>query len=173
MAKLKLKSVQNGTEIENPNLLDNGAPNYVNDQGYTIVGSGIFDNSGNLMTEGQISVDGGREIIYLGNFPRFLATARWGSGIFDIPVSFNENGGCVPVMFEIDPNYLDYYSGYEVINANGLEVEELWLSPFTVKLSVNYILKKTNGWGQTSGTTYDLFSIPFSYIPPEPEEDEE
>lgn len=167
MAKLKLKTVQNGTGNEGQNLLENGSPSYVNDDGYSIVGSGIFDNSGNLVTEGQIQVDAGNEVLYLGNYPYFRVTASWGSGVFEIPVHQNDDKGCVPVIFEVDQEYLDFSPGYEVFNANGLEVDEVWISAFTVILSIYYVLKQPNGMGQTSGTTYDLFSIPFSYIPPQ------
>lgn len=171
MSKLKLKTVQNGTESGNPNLMDNGSYDYIDGSGYVINGSGVFDASGNVILEGQIRVDAGNVILYLGNIPSFRVTATWESGLFDLPVIQTGNNGCVTVSFVVDENYIDFPASYEVFNLNGLEVEEHWMSPFTAVLSIYYILKQPQGMGQTSGHTYDIFSLPCTYIPPQPHDE--
>ena len=87
MAKLKLKTVQNGTEVENPNLMESGSYDYVDCSGYVIIGSGVYDNSGNLVDEGWIEVEAGRTIVEIGVDPIFQVDVSWDSGDFALPLS--------------------------------------------------------------------------------------
>lgn len=137
MAKLKLKTVQNGTEGEMANLMDSGSYSYVNDQGYIIVGSGVLDNSGNIVEKGWIEIESGYEVYHLGYNPTLEIEFSWDSGIFTLPIStsYGSDGyaPCVNCAYS-DPVVVN--SIYPV--GQILSVRDFGLSPLCRRLTIEY-----------------------------------
>ena len=166
MAKLKLKTVQNGTEGEMANLMDCGSYDYVDCSGYVIIGSGLYDNSGHVVEEGWIEVPSGHEIIITNGIPSFQIEVTWESGNIDIPIPYivGTNGlePCVSVTFEL-LTCLDYPENGEI---SSVSVDAHWITPFTVHLRIPCIIETSN----ESLPVYDLFTyftLPFEYhLPP-------
>lgn len=178
MAKLKLKSVQNGTGIENPNLLDNGAPNYVNDQGVVFFGSGILDNSGNVVDQGWIEIQGGSGYWELGNDPAIIVEYTWGSGNFDLPIPITSGpNGCntcvsmniTDIRFGGSPNWeIDEVSDAIITGITPLTVR--WdFGYMRYRKELNVVYTDHPIMGSETGT----FTFPFIYHEPVSEEEED
>ncbi len=158
MAKLKLKTVQNGTESGNPNLISQG-DYFINNSGQIADNSGnlidlsgyVVDESGNLVHEGKVYIIGGRNTIIadmnkISYTISYYVDVEWASGILDLPIQFDGVNPCVDVNFKVSAPI----EGGE----NLPTLTPKWLSPFIARLDFN----------NTIGL--DLFSIPYSYQKP-------
>lgn len=164
MAKLKLKSVQNGVRGDNVNLMSIGDL-YFDESGNWVDNSGnlILDESGNTINGGYIQIDGGTsEFIvsggsWAGDIVGFTVKATWESGYVNLP--YNDAGGnpIVPIQFEV-LNCIDYTH----INWYTLQVQ--WASSTIAYLTIRYGVSDLTHY--VSGIAYGLFSIPYSIIPP-------
>lgn len=166
MSKLKLKTVQNGTEVENPNLMESGSYDYVDCSGYVIIGSGVYDNSGNLVEDGWMEVSSGYEIVVTNGLPSFQIEVTWDSGNIDIPIPhiMGSNGlePCVPVTFNL-LTCLEYPVEGEV---SDVSIVVHWINPFTALLRVPCNIVTPD----ETTPVYDLFAyftLPYEYhFPP-------
>ncbi len=177
MSKLKLKTVQNGTEVENPNLMESGSYDYVDCSGYVIIGSGVYDNSGNLVEEGQLIIDAGHDELRVGSLPCFQIDVSWDSGVIDLPDGVTGHEPCVAITFdnpillagiEFDVNgeYHDFDTLYGTPN-----VVCDWSNPLFAYLHFTYLLRDKYGvfYGGPENTT---FHLPYRYEPPQNNNDE-
>ena len=165
MAKLKLKTVQNGTEGEMANLMDSGSYDYVDCSGYVIIGSGLYDNSGHVVEEGRLFIDAGHADIDIGSIPAVRVNASWDSGYVDLPISFTFGAGepCIPVSFKFE-HLLGGIGNFVTIEGDVLITEE-WRSPVSARVHASYVLTDENGsYANFSG--FMTFGIPYSYVPP-------
>lgn len=172
MAKLKLKTVQNGTGNESQNLLENGSPSYVNDQGYSIFGSGILDNSGNVVDQGWIEIQGGSGTLELGIDPVITLDVTWGSGdfILPLPVNYGAQGceTCVDVSFGT-PSF-GVSAGWTILDIT--DVESYGLNPLCVRWSFGYTRCRFQDYDHPIlDSETGTFTIPFIYHKPIDEED--
>ena len=168
MSKLKLKTVQNGTEVENPNLMESGSYDYVDCSGYVIIGSGVYDNSGNLVEEGRLVVDAGHADIDIGTVPAIRVNASWDSGSVDLPINFILGAfgyePCFPVNFEYE--LLLTGSGDFDTVIGDVEIKVEWMSPFVSRVHASYTLANGNGAERKFGA-FTPFAIPYYYEPPQ------
>lgn len=172
MSKLKLKTVQNGTEVENPNLMESGSYDYVDCSGYVIIGSGVYDNSGNLVEEGHLLIEAGHMDLEIGDTSTIRLNVSWDSGLVPLPMVFSTGspGGqpCVPVSFEYDSVI------FGIGNCNSVYNDEVnmiidWRTQIRADLYVSYVLTDGRIFFDEHG--WSRFSIPFTYIPPENNDD--
>ena len=164
MSKLKLKTVQNGTEVENPNLMESGSYDYVDCSGYVIIGSGVYDNSGNFVDEGWIEVESGRTIVEIGVDPIFQVDVSWDSGDFALPLSttLGPNGyaPCVTLYFE-ETNIVN--NTHPIQSFPGATI--FGVSPLCMRITIYYNILR----GDAYIHDYDLgyLNIPFIYHAPQ------
>lgn len=182
MAKLKLKSVQNGTESGNPNLMASDSYVYVDCSGYVIVGSGVYDNSGNVVEEGCIVIDAGHDELRVGTEPCFQIDVTWNSGVLELPLAWEtEADGAQPsvnVTFD-DPILIagkrvrslisGYYHDYDILVGTS-EIETQWRTPFLVRINFDYTL--SDGQETIDGQEYGYLFIPYRYERPKNNGDE-
>lgn len=162
MSKLKLKTVQNGTEVENPNLMESGSYDYVDCSGYVIIGSGVYDNSGNLVEEGWIEVPSGNQIVITNGIPSFQVELSWESGNIDIPIPhiMGSNGlePCVPVTFDLLTCF-EYPAGGDLSN---ISLSVHWMNPVTVYIEVPSIVTMPNHTSLLV-KSFAHFTLPYEY----------
>lgn len=188
MAKLKLKSVQNGTESGNPNLMASDSYVYVDCSGYVIVGSGVYDNSGNVVEEGCLVIDEGHDELRFGTEPCLQIDVTWDSGVVNLPLAWlgweaGATGGtpCVSVTFgdsillfgvyAEDPETKIYYHYDYLVESSEVVVEEDWINPFTAYLDIYYTL--TDGHRHFyNAHSYGYFNIPYYYVAPPSDDDD-
>ncbi len=181
MAKLKLKTVQNGTEVENPNLMESGSYDYVDCSGYVIIGSGVYDNSGNLVEEGQLIIDAGSNELRIGTSPCLQLDVSWDSGIIDLPIGGEVSSSgwqpCVtvthddPILFCGITVYFDeeFHHYDTLIETTDLKFE--WGTPLYTHFHFNYLLEDEHRH-LYRGTAYGTFHLPCRYEPPQNNNDE-
>lgn len=163
MAKLKLKTVQNGTEVENPNLMESGSYDYVDCSGYVIIGSGVYDNSGNLVEEGWIQIDSGNECLHVGDDPMFQMEVSWDSGVFNLPLhsTIGTNGYEPYVSFTHEAPVIERSTH---IVGNDISVSSYGETPLCIRLTIEYTIFR--GYSYIHDTATTLFYIPFGYHKP-------
>lgn len=156
MAKLKLKTVQNGLKSNSTNLLGNVAGNYLDESGNVVIESGILDESGNVVDEGTLIISAGTSDQIVGTEPGFVVTATWESGNIQLPCS---DFPAVNTNFEVEPLYDPFY-----VIEGSFSVETEWFSLTGARISINYT--SSNGRHREERVESDFFNIPYSYIPP-------
>ena len=178
MAKLKLKAVQNGAEGENLNLMESGSNDYVDGSGYVIIGSGVYDNSGNLVEEGQLIIDAGHDEIRVGTLPCFQIDVSWDSGVIDLPlggeVGASGSQPCVTVTFDdpiliagarvLDMNNGGYHDYDILIGTSAITCE--WGTPLFAHFHFDYTLQGV-GVDHYEGREHGTFHLPYRYEPPQ------
>lgn len=176
MSKLKLKTVQNGTEVENPNLMESGSNDYVDGSGYVIIGSGVYDNSGNLVEEGQLIIDAGSDELRVGTLPLFQIDVSWDSGVIELPLGGEvESQGWQPVVTVTFDDPIFIFGARKIIEGVWHDFDTLveisdvtyeWSTPLHVYFEFNYNLKCKHNY-YYNGREFGSFHLPCRYEPPQ------
>ena len=156
MAKLKLKSVQNSTR-DNVSLMNIGGI-YFDESGNWV------DESGNSVERGTLVIAGGSGDFYMGIIPQFKIPVTWDSGSVELPFSPGSHSPCVSVTFGnaiLEKPYGNY------VNLNGpTDLTIHWLDPVNADVLFPYVISENNG-SSYAGHVTGLFTIPYTFVPPE------
>lgn len=176
MAKLKLKTVQNGTEGEMANLMDSGSYDYVDCSGYVIIGSGLYDNSGHVVEEGQLIIDAGHDELRVGSLPCFQIDVSWDSGVIDLPLGGEVGAmGYQPYVTVTFDNPILLAGKREKVNkawhlfetlVGSPVVTQEWGTPLLAHFEFDYTLICEHNH-TIGGREFGTFHIPYRYEPPQ------
>lgn len=156
MAKLKLKSVQNGIKGDNVDLM-NIYYEHFDESGNWI------DESGNIIEGGTIYIEGGSGDFLIGMLPKFKIPVAWDSGSIDLPLTIGSINPCVSVEFG-NAILVETFGDYSYLHGP-TDLTTRWISPFDESILFPFTLENGDGQMYSSHVT-GTFHVPYVFIPP-------